>query len=87
MNPPMPRIPMFLPSDRETLAFLLGAMGSPEPAEQRTAWIHNTLDLNRIAISELLVPDAAALPGWRLLPEAFTPAFDAAGDFIASPHG
>ncbi len=85
MNPPMPRIPMFLPSDEQALAWLLGALGSPEPAEQRVAWIRNTLNLNRIAVSELLARDAAALPGWRLLSEPFTPAFDGAGNLASSP--
>ncbi len=82
MNTPMPRIPMFLPSDQEALAWLLGAMGSPQPHEQRVAWIRNTLDLNRIAVSELLAREAVALAGWRILPEPFTPGFDDRGDFL-----
>jgi len=85
MNPPMPRIPIFFPRDQQALAWLLGALGSPEPAEQRVAWIRNTLNLNRIAVSELLARDAAALPGWRLLAEPFAPAFDASEDFSSSP--
>ena len=76
MNPPMPRLPMFWPSDRGALGWLLGALGSPEPHEQRVAWIRNTLHLDRIAISELLVREAAALPGWHILPEPFAPKFD-----------
>jgi hypothetical protein len=82
MNPPMPRIPIFFPSDQQALAWLLGALGSPEPAEQRVVWIRNTLDLNRIAISDLLAREAAALPGWRLLPEPFAPGFDDQGDLL-----
>ena len=85
MNPPMPRIPIFWPCDQEALAWLLGALGSPEPAEQRVAWICNTLNLNRLAISELLARDAATLPGWRLLPEPFTPGFDDGGDLLSAP--
>ena len=85
MNPPMPRIPIFWPSDQQAVGWLLGALGSPEPAEQRVAWIRNTLNLNRVAISELLAPDAAGLPGWRLLPEPFAPAFETSGDFTSSP--
>ena len=85
MNPPMPRIPIFWPSDREALDWLLGALGSPEPAEQRVAWIRNTLNLNRIAISERLAREAAALPGWRLLPEACAPGFDSGGNLTPSP--
>ncbi|MGO8786942.1 MAG: hypothetical protein ACLQVL_06100 [Terriglobia bacterium] len=85
MNPPMPRIPIFWPSDHQALSWLLGALGSPEPAEQRVAWIRNTLNLNHIAVSELLARDAAALPGWRLLPEPFPPTLDEAGNFASSP--
>ena len=85
MNPPMPRIPIFWPSDEQAIGWLLGALGSPEPAEQRVAWIRNTLNLNRIAISELLARDAANLPGWRLLPEPFSPSFGDTGDFSLSP--
>ena len=85
MNPPMPRIPIFWPSDEQALGWLLGALGSPEPAEQRVAWIRNTLNLNYIATSALLARDLAALPGWRLLPDPFTPRFDPSGDFTSSP--
>jgi hypothetical protein len=85
MNPPMPRLPIFWPSDQEALDWLLGALGSPEPAEQRVAWIRNTLNLNRIAISERLAREAATLPGWRLLPEACAPGFDSAGNLTPSP--
>ncbi len=85
MNPPMPRIPIFWPSDHQALAWLLGALGSPEPAEQRVAWIRNTLNLNRIAVSELLARDAAALPGWQLCPQPFAPQYNTAGDLTSSP--
>jgi hypothetical protein len=81
----MPRIPMFWASDQQALAWLLGALGSPEPAEQRVAWIRNTLNLHHLAISELLARDAAALPGWRLLPEPFAPSFDDRGDLLPAP--
>jgi hypothetical protein len=84
MNPPMPRLPMFWPSDRGALSWLLGALGSPEPPEQRVAWIRNTLNLDRIAISELLTREAAALPGWRILPEPFTPEFDGDENLVSS---
>jgi hypothetical protein len=85
MNPPMPRIPIFFPSDQQALAWLLGALGSPEPAEQRVAWIRNTLNLQRIVISDLLAQDAAALPGWQLLRDSFTPSFDDGGDLLKAP--
>jgi len=84
MNPPMPRIPYYSPSDREALDFALGALGSPEPREQRVVWVQNTLNLNRVAISESLAPEAAGLSGWKFLPGTCAPEFDAAGD-LQSP--
>jgi hypothetical protein len=81
MNPPMPRIPIFFPCDQQAVAWLLGALGSPEPAEQRVAWIRNTLNLDRIAISERLAREVDGLAGWRLLPEPIASAFDGGGDF------
>lgn len=84
LNPPMARMPIYLPSDREALHFALGHLGSPEPDEQRVVWIRNTLNLGRLAISESLAREAAALKGWRLTPETHRTGFDAAGN-IPSP--
>lgn len=84
MNPPMPRLPMYCPSDREALDFALGALGSPAPEEQSVVWAQNTLSLERLAISEALAPVAATLQGWRLVPGTLTPEFDARGD-LRSP--
>ncbi len=84
MNPPMPRLPIYLPSDREALDFALGALGSPEPEEQRLAWIRNTLNLNCLAISPALAQEAAGLAGWRLDPKPLVPNFDADGN-VPSP--
>jgi len=85
MNPPMPRIPIFWSSDQQALTWLLGALGSPEPAEQRIAWIRNTLNLNRIAVSDLLAQDPVKLPGWRVRPAPYVPAFDALGNLVSTP--
>jgi Lactate racemase N-terminal domain len=84
LNPPMARLPIYLPTDRQALDFALGALGSPDKSEQRIIWIRNTLDLNRVAISPRLARDARELPGWRLAPEELTAVFDADGN-IDSP--
>ena len=93
LNPPVARLPIALPSDREALDFALGALGSPAPEEQRVAWIRNTLDLGRVAISERLAREidsrgvagpAAELSGWRLAPDIYSPRFDAAGNLAMS---
>jgi hypothetical protein len=80
LNPPMARIPMYLPNDREALGFALGALGSPDESEQRIAWIRNTLDLNRVAISARLAREALELSGWRLAEEVLTAEFNPEGD-------
>jgi len=84
LNVPLFRMPFFLPSDRESLDLALGHLGRPTPEEQRLVWILNTQNLGRIAISEPLVPQVAALAGWRLSPDRFTPQFDEQGD-LRSP--
>ena len=81
------RLPMFVPSDREALDLALASLGSPEPLQQRVAWVHNTLDLGRIALSQPLASVAASsLRGWSLSPEAFEPEFDAEGNLVSWPH-
>ena len=93
LNPPVARLPIALPSDREALDFAMGALGSPAPEEQRVTWIRNTLDLGRVAISERLGreidSEAAAsrgreLSGWRLAPDIHLPRFDAAANLALS---
>jgi hypothetical protein len=84
LNVPLFRMPFFLPSDRESLDLALGHLGSPTPEGQRLVWIRNTLELGHIAVSEALVPQVAALGGWRLSPESFAPQFDEQGD-LRSP--
>ncbi len=76
------RLPMSLPSDREAMDFALGVAGGPLPAAQRWIWVHNTLELNRIAVSEMLAREAASLEGWKLAGEAFDLRFDDRGDLI-----
>lgn len=84
LNPPMARLPIHLPTDRDSLDLALGALGSPGEDEQRIIWIRNTLDLNRVAISSHLARKAQALDGWRLSSDELTAEFNADGD-IASP--
>ena len=80
LNLPMGRLPIYLPCDRDAVEFALGALGSPEPVEQRVVWIRNTLDLKRIAVSEKLAKEAGELDGWRLVPAPVEPKFDATGN-------
>ncbi len=80
MHPPMARLPIYLPSDREALDLAWGALGSPSPEEQRAVWIRNTLNLDRLAVSEFLAREGAPASGWRLTPESSLPQFDPDGN-------
>lgn len=80
LNPPMARLPLHLPTDRQALDFTLGALGSPDAGEQRVIWIRNTLDLNRVALSPALAREAQNLGGWRLSGEEFLAKFNPEGN-------
>jgi len=78
------RLPMVFTSDREALSFAVTVLGKPSVAEQRIAWIRNTQDLGRIAVSEQLAREADGLDGWRLSSEQFEAQLDADGN-LAPP--
>jgi len=80
LHPSVVGVPMWFGADRDALEFALRVVGSPEPAEQRAAWIHNTLCLDRILVSEALASEAAGLEGWRLAPAVREIGFDGAGN-------
>jgi Lactate racemase N-terminal domain len=84
LNPMMARVPMYLPSDREAIEYMLATLGTPDTAEQRIIWIRNTLELNCIAVSSAFAREAGALTGWQMLPEEFAVCFDDAGN-LTSP--
>ncbi len=84
LNPPMAQTPIHFGSDREALSFALGAIGSPGEQEQRVTWIRNTLDLNRVAVSNALAREANRLSGWRVEEKVYTTQLDPRGD-TASP--
>src|SRR4029079_10757740 len=48
------RIPAHFASDRECLEWVAATAGKNDPAEVTYGWIHNTLELDRVAISEHL---------------------------------
>jgi hypothetical protein len=80
LNPTLARLPMYLPSDRDAIDFALHVVGSPEPANQKIAWIHDTLSLDQIVVSQALAQDAAGLKDWQLLPQPAPLKFDREGN-------
>jgi hypothetical protein len=80
LNPWVARIPMWFRSDREALDFALRTLGGLAPADQRVAWIRNTLSLDRILVSEALAREAAGLSGWQVDAEEHDLGYDDSGD-------
>jgi len=87
LNPLMARLPMYMPSDREALAYLLATIGTPGPDDQRIIWIQNTLALDRVAVSCSLVNGANVPPGWRVLPGEFAMNFDHEDNLVSPFSG
>ncbi|MGH9448075.1 MAG: lactate racemase domain-containing protein, partial [Terriglobia bacterium] len=87
LNPAVVRMPMCFASDSDALDFALKSFGSPPPGDQRFAWIRNTLDLSRIAVSEPAVAEVEGLEKtWRVSSESFEPCFDAEGGVFLEPR-
>jgi hypothetical protein len=56
------RTPIHFPTDRECLERIVPTVGRLDPAEVTFAWIRNTMELGRLAISENLRPAIEANP-------------------------
>jgi len=74
------RTPIHYPTDRECLECLAAAVGKFEPQEVTIGWIHNTLELSRLALSENLMPEIKANPILEVIGEPFELEFDAGGN-------
>jgi len=79
------RIPLHFPSDRECIDLLTATVGKLNPAEVTIAWIHNTLELGAIALSENLRGEIDANPDLEITGPAFPREFDEAGNLRPHP--
>jgi hypothetical protein len=90
--PEKARIPIVLSSDRRALEAAFRSIGLWDTASVRMAWIINTADLTRLAISPALVAEAHA-KGLSVSPGHFALPFDEKGELsglsrvIAGPTG
>lgn len=73
------RIPITLNSDKKALEAAFKSIGLWHPDSVRMAWIANTLDLNRIAVSPALAQEASA-KGLSVSEKPFALSFDQKGD-------
>lgn len=78
------RVPISLPSDREALEAAFNSIGLWQAETVRMAWIVNTLDLNRMAVSPALAREAEAM-GLRVSENRRPLSFDAGGDLSGLP--
>ncbi|HXE62043.1 MAG TPA: hypothetical protein VN519_00795 [Bryobacteraceae bacterium] len=79
------RIPLHFPSDRECIDLLAATVGKLNPADVTMAWIHNTLELGALALSENLRNEIDANPALEIAGPPFTVEFDAAGNLRSHP--
>ena len=72
-------VPITLPSDRRALAAALQSIGPWDTESVRMAWIINTADLNRLAVSAALAKEAE-LKGLSISQQPFELSFDDSGN-------
>jgi len=77
--PEKARVPIVLPSDRRALEAAFRSIGLWDMASVRMAWIINTSDLTRLAVSPALVAEAHA-NGLSVSPGRFALPFDEKGE-------
>jgi hypothetical protein len=76
------RVPVHFASDRECLEWIAGTAGKMDPADVTYAWIRNTLELGRLAVSANLRARIAGLPHVAVESETETQ-WDASGDLVS----
>jgi hypothetical protein len=77
---PPARIPIHYPTDRQCLETLMPTVGKFEMKEVRIGWIHNTLELTPIVLSENLRAEIEANPLLEILEGPLDLEFDSAGN-------
>jgi hypothetical protein len=74
------RLPIFMPGDRLAIAAALQTCGRSDPAQARAAWVHNTLSLDAMWVSEPLWKEIATRPEFTLAGEPSEVPFDGDGN-------
>lgn len=73
------KIPLILASDREAIEVALHSANAREP---RVVWIKNTLALEKLLVSEALLPEVATVPTLSVDGEPRSLAFDPEGNLL-----
>jgi hypothetical protein len=74
------RTPLHFPSDRECFECASGTVGKFDASDVTVAWIHNTLELGLVALSENLAPEIAKNPMLEVAGPPFEMTFDGEGN-------
>jgi hypothetical protein len=74
-------VPVHFPSDRECLEWVAQTAGKIDVGEVTYAWIRNTLELGRVAISPNLLTAASSQPDVEVLRDIDT-LWDPSGDLL-----
>jgi hypothetical protein len=80
------RTPIHFPSDRECMERLMPTVGKLEMSEVTVGWIHNTLELSLLAMSENLRPQIERNPMLEILCPPRQIEFDASDNLIEWWH-
>jgi hypothetical protein len=75
----MVRTPLHFPSDRECFDLVANTVGKANRKDVTVVWIHNTLELGSMAVSENLADELAKNPAIEIGGPAFPMQFDDAG--------
>jgi hypothetical protein len=72
-------VPIHYPTDRETLDVALSTIGLTPPEQARLAWIHNTLEVAELEVSEACLPEIKSLAHVEVLSEPRALPVDSSG--------
>jgi hypothetical protein len=78
------RTPLHCPTDRECFEVVAATVGKFDPKDLTIGWIRNTLDLERLALSENLRGEIERNPLLEITGAPFELPFDAAGELAAT---
>lgn len=80
------RTPLHFPSDRDCIELLMATVGKFDAAEITMGWIRNTLELEKLALSQNLAEEIGKNPMLEIAGPPFDLEFDAQGNFGPWPR-
>jgi hypothetical protein len=78
---PTAKIPIYFDTDSEVLTQAIASIGK-EPADLRIVWIKNTLNLERMIVSERLSEEVHSIPSLECEEERLQPRFDPSRNLV-----